>query len=81
MRCRISLSRITPSHIISRPSPHSRSTSRRMDAVCPGQRVLTASFAARKSRVQIPPAPLNALVRAIVGCLGRKGLEGLSWEP
>ena len=48
---------------VSRRSFHSRATDRPTGAVSPGQSVLTASFATRKSGVQIPPAPLNALVR------------------
>jgi hypothetical protein len=53
------------SHVVSRRSFHRRSTGPLTRAVCPGQRVLTTSFATRKSRVQIPPVPLNALVRAL----------------
>jgi len=63
------ISRFTTSHGASRRS-HSRSTNPEPEAVTPGHRVLTASFATRKSRVQIPPAPKNALVRAMLACEG-----------
>jgi len=43
------------------PQPRHRTPVR---AVSPGQRALTASFATRRSGVQISPAPRNALVRA-----------------
>ena len=43
--------------------PHKAQTG----AVSPGHGHLTASFATRGSRVQIPSAPLNALVRALSG--------------
>ena len=56
----------TRSHVASRRSTHSRPTDPDLGPVSPGQSGLTASFATRKSRVQIPPAPLNALVRAIL---------------
>ena len=52
----------TKVHLVSRRSSHSRATGPLVRAVAPGQRALTASFAARGSRVQIPSAPLNALV-------------------
>ena len=55
----------TPSHDVSRRSTHSRPTGPDWGPVSPGQTVLTTSFATRRPRVQIPPAPLNALVRAI----------------
>jgi hypothetical protein len=56
---------LTVSHPVSRRSCHSRATSPESKAITPGHGVLTASFATRGSRVQIPSAPLNALVRAI----------------
>ena len=61
------LSRLTRSHDISFRSVHKRATDPPTRAVAPGQRVLTASFATRGSRVQIPSAPLIPLVRAISG--------------
>ena len=61
------LCRLTTTHDTSRRSLHSRPTDPHCGLVSPGQRVLTTSFATRKSRVQIPPAPRIALVRAIVG--------------
>lgn len=45
----------------------SRSTERRKGAVSPAQSVLTSCFATRGSGVQIPPAPLNPLIRAVSG--------------
>ena len=56
---------LTTTHDISRPSAHSRPTNHQSDIVSPGQRVLTTSFATRRSRVQIPSAPPFSLVRAI----------------
>jgi hypothetical protein len=61
--------------VISPRSPLSRSTEPHMSTASPGHSVLTASFAARGSRVQIPSAPPNTLVRAVAGraiacCLG-----------
>jgi hypothetical protein len=55
---------LTVSHDTSRRSPHSRPTDQRPGVASPGKRVLTASFATRASRVQIPSAPLTTLVRA-----------------
>ena len=57
--------RLTTLDDVSRGSFHSRSTRRSDEPEPPGQSVLAASFATRRPRVQIPPAPLNALVRAI----------------
>ena len=48
---------LTQSHDTSRGSPHSRSISASEGAVSPGQSVFTTSFATRRPRVQIPPAP------------------------
>jgi hypothetical protein len=53
---------ITSSHNVSPRSPHSRSTDPPTCAVSPGHSVLTASFATRGSRVQIPSAPRFCLV-------------------
>jgi hypothetical protein len=53
------------SHVTSLRSLHSRPTRPWMRSISPGHSVLTASFATRGSRVQIPSAPLNTLVRAI----------------
>jgi len=59
------IARLTTSHVASRRLPHGCPTDPQRPTVSPGQGALTASFATRKSRVQIPPAPLNALVRAL----------------
>jgi len=57
-------SRDALSHEVSPRSLHSRPTDLETTAVSPGQRVLTASFATRGSRVQIPSAPqIDYLVR------------------
>jgi hypothetical protein len=53
---------LTVSHPVSRRSCHSRATSPESKAITPGHGVLTASFATRGSRVQIPSAPLIRLV-------------------
>jgi hypothetical protein len=53
------------SHDISRRSSHRRATSRATGVKPPGLGVLTASFATRGPRVQIPSAPQNTLVGAL----------------
>ena len=70
----------TPHHV-SRRSPHSRPTDRHWGHVFPGQSVLTASFATRGPRVQIPSAPLNALIRAILGRSKRRWLSTIRDAP
>lgn len=55
----------TSSHNVSRRSPHSGSTRALVGAVCPGQRALTAFFAMRGSRVQIPSAPRTHVHQAL----------------
>ena len=58
-----SLCRLTTTHDPSRRWLHSRPTNPPDRSVSPGQSVLTTSFATRGSRVKIPSAPPNALVR------------------
>jgi hypothetical protein len=57
-------SHFTTSHVA---RPTAASTNPESEAVTPGQSVLTASFATRGSRAQIPSAPPNALVRGFSG--------------
>jgi hypothetical protein len=56
---------LTPPENTTPPSPHGRPPRPPTRVVSPGQSHLTASFAARGSGVQIPPAPLNSLFRGI----------------
>ncbi len=51
------------SHAVSRGLSHSRATEPLTLAVSPGQGVLTASFATRRPRVQIPSAPHPSIVQ------------------
>jgi hypothetical protein len=53
---------LTVSHRLSRRWSHSRPTDPRRPPVSLGQLDLAVSFATRRPRVQIPPAPLNILV-------------------
>jgi hypothetical protein len=81
--CRHNLT-VVKSHHVSRGWSHSRATGPRMRAVFPGHSGWTTSFATRKSRVQIPSAPLNALVRAISvrpPRLARFGIRTLALWP
>ncbi len=50
---------------VSRRSAHGDPTNPRIGLITPGHSVLTASFATKGSRVQIPSAPLKALVMEV----------------